>query len=313
MANFKIITKVFIGCCLNAFLMEILMARTPKSANLVTFLQFVFITLQGFISLKSSMFKPKIPLRQYFLLISLFFVTSVANNYVYALHVPSTLHMIIRSASSVASMLVSWYVKKQKPRTNAMIGSVIISIGVSLATYGGATVVENSKGKFLHWCLGVSILLSMLIVGAFVGLQQEILFNKYGKHPEEMLFYTHSLPLPLFLGMYIQLYDTVFTLTSMCWLILAINILTQFYCTRSVHELATKETSLTVTFILTLRKFISLLISSVFFENNLTVLHIIGTVFVITGTYFYFDFFTERKQRPVSINDSRYNTKQKTI
>lgn len=39
---------------------------------------------------------PKIPLTQYTILVALFFVTSVANNYVYALHVPSTLHMIIR-------------------------------------------------------------------------------------------------------------------------------------------------------------------------------------------------------------------------
>lgn len=83
-------------------------------------------------------------------------------------------------------MLVSWYVKKRKPRTNAIIGSVIISIGVLLATLGGATVVEERKGNFLHWCLGVSILLSMLIVGALVGIQQEILFTKYGKHPEEV-------------------------------------------------------------------------------------------------------------------------------
>lgn len=40
---------VFAGCCSSAFLMEILMARKPSSANLVTFLQFFFITLYGFI------------------------------------------------------------------------------------------------------------------------------------------------------------------------------------------------------------------------------------------------------------------------
>lgn len=303
MAHIKVINKVFFTCCFNAFLMEILMARAPDSANLVTFLQFFFISLQGFITLKYNVLQPKIPIRQYVLLISLYFITSVANNYVYALNVPSTLHMIIRSASSPASMLVSWYVKKRKPRTNAIIGSVIISIGVLLATLGGATVVEERKGNFLHWCLGVSILLSMLIVGALVGIQQEILFTKYGKHPEEMVFYTHSLPLPLFLGIFPQLYNTTFSLTSFCWLILALNIVTQIYCSHSVHELATKETSMTVTFILTLRKFVSLLISSIVFKNNLTLLHIIGAVLVTVGTYFYFDFFAARKQIPVSSID----------
>ena len=85
-------------------------------------------------------------------------------------------------------MLVSWYAKNRRPRANAMIGSVIISIGVALAMYGGSTIVENTHGKFTHWCLGVIILLTMLFIGAFVGLQQEMLFTKYGKHPEEVIF-----------------------------------------------------------------------------------------------------------------------------
>ncbi|XP_045760796.1 UDP-xylose and UDP-N-acetylglucosamine transporter-like [Maniola jurtina] len=304
MSYFKNMIKVFAGCCSSAFLMEIMMEKAPQSANLVTFLQFFFIALQGLLTLKSRLFNPRIPLKEYFILISLFFVTSVANNYVYALHVPSTLHMIIRSASSPASMLVSWYAKKQRPRTTALVGSVIISIGVSLAMYGGATVVEDSKGNFLHWCLGVTILLTMLIVGALTGLQQEILFKKFGKHPEEMLFYTHMLPLPLFLSIYPQLHSIASDLSSTLWLILFVNIIFQFYCTHSVHELATRENSTTVTFILTLRKFVSLMISSIVFKNNLTMLHIFGTVFVVLGTYFYFDFFAGRKQQPVSYKNS---------
>ncbi|XP_034841256.1 UDP-xylose and UDP-N-acetylglucosamine transporter-like [Maniola hyperantus] len=311
MSYFKNMIKVFAGCCSSAFLMEIMMEKAPQSANLVTFLQFFFIALQGLLTLKSRMFNPQIPLKEYFILISLFFITSVANNYVYALHVPSTLHMIIRSASSPASMLVSWYAKKQRPRKTALIGSVIISIGVSLAMYGGAAVVEERKGNFLHWCLGVTILLTMLIVGALTGLQQEILFKKFGKHPEEMLFYTHMLPLPLFLSIYPQLRSIASDLSSTLWLILFVNIISQFYCTHSVHELATRENFTTVTFILTLRKFVSLLISTIVFKNNLTVLHIFGTGFVILGTYFYFDFFVGRKQQPVSYKDRQSSVHEK--
>ncbi|XP_059060350.1 UDP-xylose and UDP-N-acetylglucosamine transporter-like [Achroia grisella] len=295
--------KVFGGCCASAFLMEILMAKTPDSANLVTFLQFFFISLQGFIfTTKFGTVKPKIPLKQYAFLITLFFITSVANNYVYALHVPSTLHMIIRSASSPASMLVYCCVKKQYPKMTKAIGSVLISIGVALAMYGGAPTVE-SKGKFIYWCIGVAILLSTLITGAFTGLQQEMLYSKYGKHPDEMLFYTHAIPLPFFLGIYPQLQESALSLSSYLWILVALNIVSQFYCTYSVHELATKETTVTVTFILTLRKFLSLLISTIVFKNNLTYLHVCGTVFVVVGTYIYFDFFKRKMQRPVSLKD----------
>ncbi|XP_068628991.1 UDP-xylose and UDP-N-acetylglucosamine transporter-like [Battus philenor] len=295
--------NVFVGCCASSFLMEILMTTTPKSANFVTFLQFFFISLQGFIFRTFDVLRPKIPFKKYFILISLFFITSVANNYVYALHVPSTLHMIIRSASSPASMLVSWYAKNRRPKLNSVIGSVLISTGVAVAMYGGATLVEENKGNLLEWSLGVFILLSTLITGAFTGLQQEILYAKYGKYPEEMLFYTHILPLPMFLGIYPQLKEIASSLSNGIWLIILLNTISQFYCTHSVHDLASKENFVTVTFMLTLRKFVSLLISSIVFKNNFTYLHLLGTILVFVGTYIYFDYFKTRAQRPVSLKD----------
>lgn len=293
---------VVVGCCSSAFLMEILMLRKPTTANLITFLQFLYISLHGFVvTSKLGTVGPKIPLKQYIILITLFFVTSVANNYVYALHVPSTLHMIIRSASSPASMLVYCYVKQQMPKLNNAIGSILISIGVALAMYGGAPINEENKGTLLYWSIGVSILLITLFTGAFTGVQQERLYSQYGKHPDEMLFYTHAIPLPLFIGIYPQLMETSSDISWDMWFLIFINIISQFYCTHAVHDLATKESSVTVTFILTLRKFVSLLISSIVFKNYLTIYHVIGTILVCIGTYVYFDSFSSRKQVPVNM------------
>ncbi|CAK1548096.1 unnamed protein product [Leptosia nina] len=276
-----------------------MMATNPECANLVTFLQFLCITAQGILTLKHNVFAPKIPLRQYFFLISLFFVTSVANNYVYALHVPSTLHMIIRSAASPTSMFVCWFVKNRVPKVNSILGSIIISCGVAIAMYGGAKVVEEEI-KFLHWCAGVLILLATLITGAFTGLQQERLYSEYGKCPEEMLFYTHAIPLPMFSVVLPQMLTIAGSLSTSIWSILILNIFAQFYCAHSVHVLGTKETSVTVTFILTVRKFLSLLISSIVFKNSLTMYHVIGTVLVVVGTYLYFDFFSKKLQQPIT-------------
>lgn len=91
-----------------------------------------------------------------------------------------------RSASSPASMLVYCCVKKQYPKLNNAVGSILISIGVALAMYGGAPTDEENKGTFLYWCIGVTILLATLITGAFTGIQQERLYSKYGKHPNEV-------------------------------------------------------------------------------------------------------------------------------
>lgn len=93
---------------------------------------------------------------------------------------------IFRSASSPASMVVSWFARNRVPKFTSAIGSVLISMGVALAMYGGATIVDDKERNFIFWCIGVTILLSTLFTGAFTGLQQEILYSKYGKHPSEV-------------------------------------------------------------------------------------------------------------------------------
>lgn len=69
---------------------------------------------------------------------------------------------------------------------------------------------------------------------------------------------------------------------------------------------------MTVTFILTLRKFVSLIISAIVFKNNLTLLHVIGTILVIVGTYFYFNFFKSCKQQPISRKEGIVHQKKNT-
>lgn len=97
------------------------------------------------------------------------------------------IHILIsRSASSPASMLVYCYSKNQRPKFNKAVGSILISTGVALAMYGGAPTDDQNKGQFIYWCIGVTILLATLFTGAFTGLQQEQLYSKYGKHPDEV-------------------------------------------------------------------------------------------------------------------------------
>ena len=68
------------------------------------------------------------------------------------------------------------------------------------------------------------------------------------------------------------------------WLYLIFNTLTQYVCISSVFVLTTECTSLTVTLVLTLRKFTSLIISIIYFRNPFTVWHWLGTICVFTGS-----------------------------
>ena len=55
-------------------------------------------------------------------------------------------------------------------------------------------------------------------------------------------------------------------------------------CIGSVYVLTTECTSLTVTLVVTLRKFLSLIFSILYFKNAFTIYHWVGTTLVFTGT-----------------------------
>lgn len=86
-------------------------------------------------------------------------------------------------------------------------------------------------------------------------------------------------------------------------LYLILNVITQFMCISSVYVLTTECSSLTVTLVLTLRKFLSLVLSIIYFQNPFTLGHWFGTLLVFTGTLI----FTEVPQK---IRDS-LSVKQK--
>lgn len=63
--------------------------------------------------------------------------------------------------------------------------------------------------------------------------------------------------------------------------------LSRYVCIRGVFILTTECTSLTVTLVVTLRKFVSLIFSILYFHNPFTAWHWLGTAFVFMGTLMY--------------------------
>lgn len=63
----------------------------------------------------------------------------------------------------------------------------------------------------------------------------------------------------------------------------------RYICIRGVFILTTECASLTVTLVVTLRKFLSLIISILYFNNPFTVWHWVGTAVVFLGTLLYTD------------------------
>ncbi|XP_055858058.1 UDP-xylose and UDP-N-acetylglucosamine transporter [Episyrphus balteatus] len=333
------IALVFVGCCSNVVFLEFLVKTDPGAGNLITFLQFLFIALEGFIfTAKCGTEKPKIGIKDYSILVAMFFITSVCNNYAFDFNIPMPLHMIFRAGSLIANMIMGILILKKRYDFSKYLSVCMITAGIILCTIvSGSNVKDTSNpdlkdanqpesefSVFFWWSLGITLLTVALFISARMGIYQEVLYKRYGKYPSEALFYTHLLPLPGFILMYGNIWEHIVISSNsapvaiipglsipITWLYLLGNVLTQYLCISSVYVLTTECTSLTVTLVVTLRKFVSLLFSIVYFQNPFTTAHWIGTLLVFVGTIIFTEMMPSFKTKK-SIDAAKEAKKQKS-
>eukprot|EP00118_Oscarella_pearsei_P011944 m.84117 g.84117 ORF g.84117 m.84117 type:complete len:360 (+) comp36385_c0_seq4:53-1132(+) len=300
---------VFLACCLNVVFLELLIKEAKGSGGIITFFQFLFVAAEGFVfTSKFGQKRPDIPVKAYLLLVMVFFTVSLVNNYVLNFNVPMPLHMVIKSGSLVANMALGVLIMKRGYSASKYLSVTIVSIGIFLCTYMSALGMKKSRTEFednetsiLFLSIGVTLLILSLIMSAGLGIFQETLYSKYGKVPREVMFYSHALALPGFvlIASDISEHANIFSQSEplqfgplslpKMWFYIAGNVLTQYVCVRSVFFLTSECQSLTVTLVVTLRKFLSLIISIWYFQNPFTVYHWIGAAMVFTGTFIFTD------------------------
>ncbi|XP_063165002.1 nucleotide sugar transporter SLC35B4 [Candoia aspera] len=302
---------VFGGCCSNVVFLELLVREFPGSGNLITFAQFFFIALEGFIfEANFGRKQPAIPIRFYLLMVAMFFTVSVVNNYALNLNIAMPLHMIFRSGSLIASMALGIIILKKRYTVSKYTSIALVSLGIFTCTFMSAKEVSSvsrtredgeSVSAFLWWLLGIAALTFALLMSARMGIFQETLYKKFGKHSKEALFYNHALLLPGFLLLAPDIYrhGVLFSQSEpfqvpviglslpIMWFYLMMNVITQYICIRGVFILTTECSSLTVTLVVTLRKFVSLIFSILYFQNSFTTWHWLGTFLVFMGTLMY--------------------------
>ncbi|XP_057217717.1 UDP-xylose and UDP-N-acetylglucosamine transporter [Triplophysa rosa] len=244
-------------------------------------------------------------------MVAMFFTVSVINNYALNFNIAMPLHMIFRSGSLIANMILGIVILKKRYSMSKYLSIVLVSVGIFICTVMSAQQVNVEKGAseeegvyaFLHWLLGIAMLTFALLMSARMGIFQETLYKRHGKHSKEALFYNHCLPLPGFLLLSGDIYRhaVLFNQTSpveipvigqsmpVMWFYLLMNVITQYVCIRGVFILTTECASLTVTLVVTLRKFLSLIISILYFQNPFTAWHWTGTAVVLLGTLLYTD------------------------
>lgn len=297
---------VIVGCMANVIFLELMIKLDPGSGNLITFSQFCVIAIEGLVfTTKFLTITPKVPFTSWITLVIMFFLVSVSNNYALNFNIPMPLHMIFRAGSLIANMMMGIVLLGKRYTTTKYISVLMITAGILICTIMSAKTPQSSSqdGDGLWLALGIFLLTFALFLSARMGIYQEVIYGQYGKHPKEALFYTHALPLPGFLllapdilhhwNILISSQPVAIPLLNielpLMLLYLLGNVTTQYVCISSVFVLTTECASLTVTLVVTLRKFLSLIFSIMYFNNPFTVYHWLGTGLVFGGTLLFSD------------------------
>ncbi|OQE13483.1 hypothetical protein PENFLA_c047G04385 [Penicillium flavigenum] len=208
------VSLIFGGCCANVFALEAIIKEQPTAGPLITFAQFVLCALFTIPSFLSPSAGPRalflnrraIPLRSWVVYTAYFVSVNLLNNWAFAYKISVPLHIILRSAGPVASMLIG-YLYNGKRYSRGQIASVgMLTVGVAAAAIADA----QSKGVSIHidsdaadtatTVTGFTILALAMVLSAFQGIYADRLYATYGRdHWKEALFYSHALSLPLFL------------------------------------------------------------------------------------------------------------------
>ncbi|KAG0349611.1 golgi uridine diphosphate-N- acetylglucosamine transporter [Podila humilis] len=217
---------IFGGCCSNVFALEILVNDAPKSGQMITFAQFICVSLYGFTQhlewpvvnewRSSSESRPtgtesqgiwryiphlqerKIPLLRWLAIVIMFFAASILNNLSLAYKISVPLHIIFRSGGLMVGMVLGMVVMKKRYSASQIMAVMIVTIGVIYATTStkagkASTTGEGAskQGEGVNtgdYFMGVVMLTVALIISSLLGLLQEATYQQYGAQWREGLF-----------------------------------------------------------------------------------------------------------------------------
>ena len=292
-------------CCFNVVVLELLLKEDANMANTMTFCQFFFISLFLFATYSKFGSRPlAVPPVYHALMVAFFFISNVVNNWVFKFNISLPLHMIFRSGTLLANMILGVFLMGKRYTFYKYLSVFMLTIGISVATIVSAKMIQTEQqsgedSQFFVWLFGILMLIFALITSSMLGLAQERFVTKFGKHPKEAMYMSHLLPLPSFIFFIPELLTNFSSFSRSqpinlyllffpkMWLLMLLNVVSSFLCILSIFSLTVEAPSLTVNLVVSLRKFLSLLFSVLYFQNPFTLYHWLSTLLVFTGTFIF--------------------------
>lgn len=161
------ILLIFGGCCSNVYTLEAITHRVSDCGLLVTFAQFLGITVLGFLQFSMShqgrqaIWEHKVPLIEFGKIVGFHFSVSILNNMALNYHISVPVHIILRSGGSMITMLLAYLFFDRRYTYRQIAAVLLVTLGVIVSTATGressaspATVQESED--YSRFLLGVS-------------------------------------------------------------------------------------------------------------------------------------------------------------
>lgn len=311
---------VFGGCGLSIIFMEYVLKGDENAGNLLNATEFVFVLLQsipgrlepGRLQLKPLRASWTSHTQHAVLWVSM----STLANVVFAFNIRIPIHTLFRSCNVISSVILGRLFFGQR-YTVRQLGCVAgITVGIFLASIGDASKLFGScadcgqsasqmgSKELTVWSIGIAILALVQILQATLSHTQAVFYKRFedkgsrNELADEYLFTSHIVSLL----MIVVLWEDISTSAQLAiatpgilpWLPLprrvawmVLNNLTQLACIKGVFRLAANYSPLTVTIVLSVRKFLSVVISATWFGNPWTNLHSAASVLIFGGVLVY--------------------------
>lgn len=314
---------VFGGCMSSIVFMEYLLKSDPNAGNFLNATEFVFVLLQSIPGrLESGSWVRFRSLRATWLShiqhAVLWVSMSTLANYVFAYNISVPIHTLFRSCNVIASLILGYLFFGGRYTLRQLACVLVITVGIFLASIGdsrkfrpGGSCTDcghapspaMSSEEIARWGSGIAMLVCVQMLQATLGHVQNSFYRRFedrgsrNQLADEYLFTSHIVSLLMILVLWEDIKGSAWKAyhsppmaplpvpRSLVFMVL--NNLTQLACIKGVFRLSAHCSPLTVNITLSVRKFLSVVISATWFGNPWTHLHSVATVAIFGGVFAY--------------------------
>ena len=127
---------------IKVYALEAVLKHEPDSGLLITFMQFILVTLftyntQWSLSPPFFLRPTRVPFHKLFLSAAMFYTVNMLNNWAFAFNIGVPVHIILRSFGSVTTMAAGWWRGKWYSPVQVL-AVVILTIGVMVSAWADA-------------------------------------------------------------------------------------------------------------------------------------------------------------------------------